>query len=432
MPLSYWLDILGILLCGIILAAISLLESALVSISPLRLRQLSDEGHPTAPLAARLVERRQELLGGFIIIINALVLLSANLTTTLARHYGSAETVVWANGLVLLALLLFAEVTPKTLGVYLAERIALRGARLVYAMTRLLSPLVLVLNGIGFALLHTLTFLHLLPGRVHAAPTSFSEEDIKELVSAGEQSGEVEEMEREMIHGVIEFAETAAREIMVPRTDLVSLEVNTPLAEAITTLLDSGHSRIPVYEEHIDDILGLLYIKDLLIHLHASRLDGHAEPRLRDLLRPAYFVPETKKSDDLLREMQRKQVHMAVVVDEYGGTAGIITIEDLLEEIVGDIIDEYDQEELEVTWQPDGSALISGRASLDTLQETFEMNIPEETDAETISGLITEQLGRIPVVGDHVVISGIEFTVTDVQHNRIERLQARQENNTEF
>jgi CBS domain containing-hemolysin-like protein len=145
---------------------------------------------------------------------------------------------------------------------------------------------------------------------------------------------------------------------------------------------------------------------------------------LRDLLRPAFFVPETKKNDDLLREMQRKHIHMAVVVDEYGGTAGIITIEDLLEQIVGEIVDEYDQEEQQIVILPDGSADVNGRTSLEKMHDTFAMEIPEETDAETISGLITEHLGRIPLVGDRVIIAGIVFTVTNVQHHRIERLRA--------
>ena len=227
-----------------------------------------------------------------------------------------------------------------------------------------------------------------------------------------------------MIHGVIEFSETAAHEIMVPRTDLVALPADATIEAAIDTFIASGHSRIPVYEENADNILGLLYIKDLLIRLNAPRDPAERAINLLPLLRPAYFVPETKKSDELLREMQRRRVHMAIVVDEYGGTAGIITIEDLLEEIVGDIVDEYDKERQDVTLLPDGTALIAGRASLDTVYDTFNLEVPEETEAETISGLVTEHLGHIPVVGDQVVIQGVLFTVREVAHNRAERLHA--------
>jgi magnesium and cobalt transporter len=226
-----------------------------------------------------------------------------------------------------------------------------------------------------------------------------------------------------MIHGVIEFSDTTAHEIMVPRTDITVLPTDVTLDEAVEAFMTSGHSRIPMYDENVDNIVGILYIKDLLIRfraLHRRTQEGFSLPQL---VRPAYFVPESKKSDDLLREMQRKQVHMAIVVDEYGGTAGIITIEDLLEEIVGDIIDEYDQEQAAVCLLPDGTAFVNGRASLEKVQETFDLVIPEDTDAETISGLITEQLGRIPIPNDRVVISGLEFTVLEVKHNRIEQLQ---------
>ncbi|MHB9129901.1 MAG: hemolysin family protein [Armatimonadota bacterium] len=418
-------DIIGILLAALGLTLVSLVEAALVSVSRVRLRQLEEQGHPTASLVEQLLSRSQELLGGLVILVNAFVLLIANLTTALmASSHDNRHGVVWVNLLVLFGILLFCEVIPKTISVHFAEPIALRSARLVYAVNLLLTPVVTVLGGLSILILRVVTALHILPGRIHAVPTAFSEEDIKQLVTAGEQSGEVEASEREMIHGVIEFSQTTAREIMVPRTDLVALPDDASLEEAIHTFLESGHSRLPVYEENADNILGLLYIKDVLIRLKAT--DGQlTEPfSLTQLLRPAYFVPDAKKSDELLREMQRKQVHMAVVVDEYGGTAGIITIEDLLEEIVGDIIDEYDIERQEVVRMPDGSAMVSGRTSLEKVGEFFDIEMPEDTEAETISGLVTEIMGHIPEVDDHTVIGGVEFTVVEVAHNRAERLRA--------
>jgi len=420
----FWFEIAGIILAGIGLAFTSLIETAMVSASRIRMRQLADEGHPTAPLVIYLHDQRQQLLGAQVVLINIFVLLAANLTTAAARLTWGVSAVVWANLLVLFLMLAFGEITPKTISVYFAENVALRTARAAYFINLLFAPIVTVLNALSFAMLRILLLLHLLPGQLHPVPTAFSEEDIKDLVSAGEQSGEVEASERAMIHGVIEFSDTTAREIMVPRTDLVALPVDVSMQDAIETFLQSGHSRIPVYEENTDNILGLLYVKDLLIQLNAVQQKFPNELTIAKMLRPAYFVPETKKNDELLREMQRKRVHMAVVVDEYGGTAGVITIEDLLEEIVGDIIDEYDQEEDEVSYQADGSAMVSGRASLEKVHESLDMEIPEETEAETISGLITEQLGRIPETGDQVVISGVKFTVLDVSHNRIERLLA--------
>ena len=420
----FWFEIAGVILAGIGLAFTSLIETAMVSVSRIRMRQLADEGHPTAPLVIYLHGQRQQLLGSQVVLINIFVLLAANLTTAAARLTWGVSAVVWANLIVLFGMLAFGEITPKTISIHFAENVALRTARAAYLINLIFAPVVAVLNAVSFAILRIFLLFHILPGQLHPAPTAFSEEDIKDLVSAGEQSGEVEASERAMIHGVIEFSDTTAREIMVPRTDLVALPVDVSWSEAIETFLQSGHSRIPVYEENTDNILGLLYVKDLLIQLNAVQQKSHAELAIAQMLRPAYFVPETKKSDELLREMQRKRVHMAIVVDEYGGTAGVITIEDLLEEIVGDIIDEYDQEEDEVTFQADGSAMVSGRASLEKIHESLDMAIPEETDAETISGLITEQLGRIPEAGDEAIIAGVKFTVLKVSHNRIERLLA--------
>lgn len=423
--MTVWLYTLGIALSILGLAAISLMEAALVSVNRIRIRQMADDGHPTAKLVEHLTHEPQELLVGFIILINGFVLLAANLTTALVAALRWDEiAVLWLNLLVLIVLLAIGEIIPKTISIAFAEAIALRTARLVYAVTLVLTPLSLLLNGISKGLLHTLKALRLLPGRIDAVPTAFSEEDIKDLITAGEQSGEVEATEREMIHGVIEFADTTAREIMVPRTDLVTLELDDTLETAVEAFITSGHSRIPVYTDTIDDIAGILYLKDILLRLQLLT-DGTAPPSIRELLRPAFFVPESKKSDDLLRELQRKHVHIAIVVDEYGGTAGIVTIEDLLEEIVGDIVDEYDTERREVIMEPDGSSLVDGRTSLDKVRETFDIEIDdEETEAETISGLITEILGRIPEVSDQVVIKGVRFTVLGVSHNRADCLRA--------
>lgn len=421
--LLLWFEIVGVVLAALGLAVVSLVEAAMVSVSRVRLHQLIEQDHPTAPLVLELTANPQQLLGGLVILINIFVLLAANLTTRAALHVRLTEgQLVWVNLGVLIILLVFAEITPKTLSVHFAEGIALRTARFAVLLNRLLAPLANLLTAISFVILRLLTAIRLLPGRVQAVPTAFSEEDIKQLITAGEQSGEVEAAEREMIHGVIEFAETSADEIMVPRTDLVALADDTTLEEAISEFLTSGHSRIPVYRENADNILGILYIKDLLIQLHAAGDTGSAPP-ITQLLRPAYFVPESKKSDELLREMQRKHVHLAVVVDEYGGTAGIITIEDLLEEIVGEIVDEYDHERQDVVVLPDGIALVSGRASLEKVEESFDLTVPE-TEAETISGLVTDLLGRIPELGDQVVVGGVRFTVLEVAHNRIERLRA--------
>lgn len=413
MSLPLW----GIGLAVFGLAMISLIEAALISMDPVRLRQLIDDGNRAAMLIARMVARPEELLAGLVVAINALVLLAANLTTTI--WHGA----FWPNLLVLLILLVIGEIIPKTISVHFVESIALRTARFAWLINLLLRPIIVVLAAISTALLRLLTVTHILPGRVHAVPTAFSHEDIKQLLTIGEIGGEVEASEREMISGVIEFAETSAGEIMVPRTEVVILPDDAILEDALRRFLDSGHSRMPVYRDNADNIIGVLYIKDVLIRLKTARDAGEALPAIADMLRPAYFVPESKKSDELLRELQRKRVHLAIVVDEYGGTAGIITIEDILEEIVGDIIDEYDKDRQDVVCLPDGTAILNGRAGLEQVHETLDMPLPD-TKAETISGLVTEILGHIPELGDQVIINGVEFTVQEVKHNRAERLRA--------
>lgn len=418
-----WRAMMGLAVAVCVLAFISLVETALVSVSHARVRQLVDSGHPTAPLLDALIARPRELLGAVVVVVTGCVLLAATLTTTLAVRLWGDGMMTWATLLLLLVVLIAARVVPKTVGVAFAEPIALHTARLADLLVRILTPFVTLVRAISTGVLQLLIAVRVLAGHVRAVPTALRDDGIKQLISAGELSGEVAAAEREMIHGVIEFSETTAGEIMVPRTDLIALPIDVSLAQAIDVFTASGHSRIPVYQDDVDHIVGLLYIKDILIRLKAAE-HTDATPAVPDLLRPAYFVPETKKSDELLREMQRRQLHFAIVVDEYGGTAGLVTIEDLLEEIVGEIIDEYDQERFDIITQPDGSLRISGRASLEMLQDALNISLPEETDAETISGLITEIIGRIPLPGDRLTISGVEFTVQEVAHHRIESLTA--------
>ncbi|OPZ82785.1 MAG: Magnesium and cobalt efflux protein CorC [bacterium ADurb.Bin429] len=419
----FWREVTTIGAAIFILAIFTLVQAALVSMDTVRLRQLIDGGNRTAMLIERMVAHPEDLLTGLVVAISTLVLLVANLTTRLAASYLATHWTVVVIFSVLLLLLVVGEIIPRTISIHFVEGIALRTARVAYVLNLLLRPVVVVLTWISGGLLRLFIVTRLLPGRVNAVPTAFTPEDIKQLLTIGELGGEVAASEREMISGVIEFAETTAGEIMVPRTELVSLPVETELEEAISVFLDSGHSRIPVYEENADNILGILYIKDMLINLKTARDAGTSLPVIRDLLRPASFVPESKKSDELLREMQRQRVHLAIVVDEYGGTAGLITIEDLLEEIVGDIIDEYDTERQDIVTTPDGAALIFGGTSLDKVHDTLDMPLPE-TEADTISGLVMESLGHIPQVGDRAVISGVEFIVLEARQNRAELLRA--------
>ena len=257
------------------------------------------------------------------------------------------------------------------------------------------------------------------PGSLEASSV-VTEDELKTLVDAGQEEGLLEQGERKMIYSVFALGDTLAREIMVPRTDMLALEVQTPLPEAVDALLQAGHSRVPVYEESVDHTLGLLYAKDLL---RAWREDQRPAS-IRELLRPAYFVPEAKKVDELLAEMQSQRIHMAVVVDEYGGVAGLVTLEDIVEEVLGEIQDEYDQGE-EAPYQKlaDGSYLFLGRIDLDDFNEIMGANLSSE-EADTLGGYIYHHLGGVPFVGDEVKTGEMVLTVEQVTGRRIRKVGA--------
>lgn len=247
-----------------------------------------------------------------------------------------------------------------------------------------------------------------------------TEDDLMSLVDAGEENGVFEHEERRMIYSIFQLGETLVREIMVPRIDILALDVNTPLPDAVDVFINSGHSRVPVHEETVDNTLGLLYAKDLL----KVWREGKQLETLRELLRPAYFVPEAKKVDELLVEMQTQHIHMAVVVDEYGGIAGLVTLEDIVEEIFGEIQDEYDQgEESPYQITAEGDYLFMGRIDLDDFNEIMDSQLPTD-EADTLGGYIYSQLGHVPGVGESVENENLLLTVEQVSARRIRKVRA--------
>jgi CBS domain containing-hemolysin-like protein len=255
----------------------------------------------------------------------------------------------------------------------------------------------------------------------HEGAGTVTEDELMTLVDAGQQEGVLEQGESKMIFSIFRLGDTLAREIMIPRIDLLALDVDTPPPDAVDALLESGFSRVPVYEGTIDNVLGLLYAKDLLrIWREGNQIDS-----LSQLLRPAYFVPEAKKVDELLAEMQSQRIHMAIVVDEYGGVAGLVTLEDIVEEIVGEILDEYDQVE-EMLYQPvsDGEYVFQGRVDLDDFNEIMNTDLPDN-EADTLGGFIYSRIGRVPTGGEHIQVDNIQLTVDQVTGRRIRKVRAR-------
>jgi CBS domain containing-hemolysin-like protein len=353
-----------------------------------------------------------------ILIVNTVaIIVASSAATLLALHLYRARVAEWAVSVVLsLVVLVACEITPKTLALQRAERVALRMARLVAWATLVMRPIVFVLTAV------TRLILRLMGGRAQVRGPFVTEEELKMLVSVGEEEGVLEEEEREMIHGIFEMGDMLVRELMVPRTDLVAIEADEPVEKAVELVTKHGHTRIPVYENNLDHIVGVLYAKDLL----RAVVRGEHKT-LREIARKPYFTPESNKVQDVLRDLRKNRVHMAIVVDEYGGTAGAVTIEDILEEIVGPIQDEYDiGEEDEIQFISPNEVVLDGRVSVDDVNELLKLNIAAD-DYDTIGGYVLNQLGATPKVGATLRLGNAELRVEAVQGTRIKKVRIRSE-----
>ncbi|MCX7855600.1 MAG: hemolysin family protein [Anaerolineae bacterium] len=421
-----WAGLAGTLLLVFLHGLLAGMRAAFASARRGRLRQMADEGAPRAALALRLAEDSSRMLGtlylgkAFLAALAA-ALAALTLVAPLARALATGGLPhPWADGVALLvvisglsALILVAgRLAPEGIAAAHPEEWAIRFAGPLRVLAAFLWPPVRLLVWLSTRLAAPFGGVPL------SGTTLVTEEEIRTLVDAGEEEGVIEEDEKEMIYSIFELGETMAREVMVPRIDIVAVDVQTPLEEVVRVIAETGHSRIPVYEGTVDGIVGLVYAKDLLLHLQG---DG-PRPPLREILRPAYFVPETKKVDDLLREMQQRRIHMAIVVDEYGGTAGLVTVEDILEEIVGEIQDEYDAEEPSFEQVGEGEYILDARMNLDDVNDLLEADLPTET-ADTLGGLIYDALGRVPVPSDRLQIGEWQIEVLTVSGRRIRKVR---------
>jgi CBS domain containing-hemolysin-like protein len=311
---------------------------------------------------------------------------------------GRLLAILVALAIMLVVSFVVIGVSPRTVGRQHSERIALLTSGPLIAFTKVLGPLPRVLILIGNAIT---------PGRGFSEGPFASEAELRELVDLAEASSVIESGERKMIHSVFELGDTLVREVMVPRTDVVWIEKSKTLRQAMSLALRSGYSRIPVVGENLDDIIGFAYLKDLTKRVF-DRHEAETTERVETVMRPVLYVPDSKPIDDLLREMQAERKHVAVVVDEYGGTAGLVTIEDVLEEIVGEITDEYDVARVDVEHLPNGDARVSSRYPVDDLREVSGIAV-EDDDVDTVGGLMAKYLGRVPIAGSVVELNGLRF-----------------------
>jgi CBS domain containing-hemolysin-like protein len=398
-------------------------EAALVRVSAARVEEMERGGdHRAARLLAVLADlpRHTNLL---LLLRMVCELLATSLVAVIVLGWLQSDwaTVLFTVGVMVVVSYVLVGVGPRTLGRQHPYRFALATSGLVRTLVRVLGPLASLLILIGNAIT---------PGRGFREGPFSTEVELRELVDLAEQRGVVEHGERNMIHSVFELGDTIAREVMVPRTEVVWIERGKSVRQALALALRSGFSRIPVVGDNVDDIVGIVYLKDLA----ARAQDQQARPvKVEDLMRPARFVPESKPVDELLREMQARRTHMAVVIDEYGGTAGVLTIEDILEEIVGEIADEYDTERAPVEWVDSDTARLTARMAVEDLGELFDTPIEDAGDVETVGGLLARELGRVPIPGASVSVDGLTLTAetTGGRRNRIDTVLVHREPPTE-
>ncbi len=421
-------DILVILLLILVNGFFVAAEIAFVSVRRTRLDELAEAGDRRAKRAQRLMRDPGRFLAVIQVAITFLGALASAVAAVsivtfvaeplrgIALLADQADTIalLLVTSVVSVVSIVLGELIPKGFALANPDRIALAVSGPITLFAKIVSPLVGVLVA--------LTKLISKPFGIDPTRTpELSAAEIRLIVEQGSQQGVLEAEEEQMISAVMSLSDSKLHEVMVPRIDIVAIDQDASFDDAVTLVLTEGHSRTPLYKESVDHIVGILYAKDLLRIIAA----GGPRPRLRDIMRPALFVPESQSVDDLLHELQRRRVHMAIVLDEYGGTAGLVTIEDLLEEIVGEIQDEFDEEEPMKVLVRDGEAILDGRADIDQLGELVDPPLELEDDEEydTVGGFVYHRIGRVPVVGDRVAVAPFAISVIKVIGRRVGKVR---------
>jgi CBS domain containing-hemolysin-like protein len=402
--------------CVLLAALASATETAMTAIGRLRVRRLVEEGSDSAEVLQRLHEDPNRFLST-VLVVNTLALILASFATTLLSitfvppRFGVLGDLAVSLALSVF-LLIFAEVTPKTLAIRNAERLALAAAGPVDLLSRVLRPVLWFITLIA----------HAVAGSRGARTPYVTEQELITLLQVSEEQGVIEEQEEEMITGIIEIGDKTVREVMVPRTDVTAVPRDCRLQDVVQVFREHRHTRLPVYEGDLDHMVGLVHVKDLLLYF-ARGMTGF---ELKDVLRPIQYVPEQKKVAELLHRMQSENAHMMAVMDEYGGTAGIVTLEDVLEEIVGEIRDEYDvAEEEPLRILSPTEAVVDARYSMAELNERLQLGLEKSEDYDSVGGYVYATLGDVPDVGASFDGGRVNWTVEEVSDRRILRVRLR-------
>ena len=409
-PSQVW-QIIVLIILLVLSGFFSMSETALMALSKIRIRHMVEEGVKGAKLVEKLTEDPNKLLGAILIGNNIVNILASSLATTLFVSLVGPSGVGVATAVMTVLVLIFGEITPKSIAKQKSEEVSLKVSKPINIIVKILKPFI----GI-FSFISSL-FIRLLGGDPKATEPFITEEELRTMVGVSEEEGVLEDVEKEMIFNVFDFADSQAKDVMVQRVDIVAVDTEATYEEVLEVIKTEQFSRIPVYNQTIDDIVGVLYVKDLIIA--GQNKEGF---KVSDYMRVPYYTFEFKKIKELFNEMKKTRNHLSVVLDEYGGTVGIVTIEDLIEEVFGDIEDEYDDYDKEIEVVKEDEYIVDGSAKLDDISELIGVNMESE-EFDSVGGLIIGELGRFPDNKEEVTLNKIRFVVEEVDKNRIKKVR---------
>ncbi|MTK06383.1 MAG: HlyC/CorC family transporter [Hungatella sp.] len=411
MDSSDYIQLLTLVLLVSLSAFFSSAETALTTVNRIRVRTLAEAGNKNAITLTKILENQGKMLSAILVGNNVANLTASSLSTTLVMSIWGNKAVSIGTGILTLVILVFGEISPKTISTLYSETIALRYAKIVYAFMTIMTPVIYVVHILSSSFLR---FIHVNPNKKQ---DSITEDELRTIVDVSHEEGVIESEERKMINNVFDFGDSVARDIMIPRIDMTLVDVNATYEELIDIFREEMYTRIPVYEETNDNVIGIINMKDLLL------TDNSTDFNIRDFLREPLYTYEYKKTAELMIEMRQTCNNVVIVLDEYGATAGMITLEDLLEEIVGEIRDEYDEdEENELVEVAPLEYLVEGSMKLDDLNDRLNLELESE-DYDSIAGLIIGLLDRLPEQGEEVVCNNIRLVVEALDKNRIDKVR---------
>ena len=410
MDTSVAIQLIILLILLILSGFFSSAETALTTVNRMRIRGLADEGNKKAKTVMHITDDTSKMLSAILIGNNVVNLSAASLTTTLAYNLGGSMVAV-ASAVLSVLIIIFGEITPKTMATLHAEKMSLRYAPVINLYIKVMTPFVFIINKLSDIILRV---LHIDP---NAKNNQMTESELRTIVDVSHESGVIESDEKEMIYNVFDLGDAKAKDVMVPRVHVTFADVNATYEELIDIFREDKFTRLPIFEDTTDNVIGTINMKDLLLY------DKEKEFHIRDFMREAYFTYEYKNISELLVEMRQASFNIAIVLDEYGETSGLITLEDILEEIVGDFTTSMSPTLAEeVTPQNDGSVIIDGTANVREINKAFNWHLPED-DARTVNGVILEALEEIPVAGTRVRIGEYDIDILDVQDNMIKQVK---------